>query len=138
MKISNFFKNTEAHKFIRTEMEYAQTLLNELKFMNFNFIYIRAKENIKSKYIAIWLSQILSIFYTKTQALQSITTNIKSVILTLRHIDTNELFKLIFKAFLNIDITVTTPKTSVIDISLKGTIKTNFITFISPSTAPGK
>ncbi|WP_210361657.1 DUF735 family protein [Borreliella valaisiana] len=81
-------------------MEYAQTLLNELKFMNFNFIYIRAKENIKSKYIAIWLSQILSIFYAKTQALQSITTNIKSVILALRHIGTNELFRLIFKAYI--------------------------------------
>nr|AAU86132.1 hypothetical protein BGP281 [Borreliella bavariensis PBi] len=32
----------------------------------------------------------------------------------------------------------TTPEPSVIDISLKRTIKTNFTTFISPSTAKGK
>ncbi|WP_425337204.1 DUF735 family protein [Borreliella tanukii] len=138
MKIPNFLKNTEVHKFIRTEMEYAQTLLNELKFMNSNFISINAKENIKSRYIAIWLSQVLSIFYAKTQTLQSITTNINSVIFALRHIGTDESFRLIFKAFLNVDITVNTPEAGVIDISLKGTIKTNFITFISPSTAKGK
>ncbi|WP_418885632.1 DUF735 family protein [Borreliella tanukii] len=138
MKIPNFLKNTEVHKFIRTEMEYAQTLLNELKFMNSNFISIDAKENVKSRYIAIWLSQVLSIFYAKTQTLQSITTNINSVIFALRHIGTDESFRLIFKTFLNVDITVTTPEAGVIDISLKGTIKTNFITFISPSTAKGK
>ncbi|WP_421136299.1 DUF735 family protein (plasmid) [Borreliella yangtzensis] len=138
MKIPNFFNNTELHKFISTETEYAQTLLNELKFLNSNFISIDAKENIKSRYIAIWLSQVLSIFYAKTQTLQSITTNINSVIFALRHIGTDESFRLIFKAFLNVDVTVTTPETGVIDISLKGVIRTNFITFISPSTAPGK
>ncbi|WP_273701350.1 DUF735 family protein, partial [Borreliella americana] len=29
MKIPNFFKDTEIHKFILTETEYAQKLLNE-------------------------------------------------------------------------------------------------------------
>ncbi len=36
------------------------------------------------------------------------------------------------------DVSVTTPETGVIDISLQGAIKTNFATFISPSTAKGK
>ncbi|WP_418455534.1 DUF735 family protein (plasmid) [Borreliella californiensis] len=134
MKIPNFFKNTEIHKFILTETEYAQTLLNELKFLNSNFISINAKENVKSRYIAIWISQVLSIFYAKTQTLQSITSNINSVVFALRHIGTDESFRLIFKAFLNVDIEVTTPEAGVIDISLKGAIKTNFTTFISPST----
>ncbi|WP_151060859.1 MULTISPECIES: DUF735 family protein [Borreliella] len=138
MKIPNFLKDTQVHKFILTETEYAQQLLNELKFMNSNFISIDAKENIKSRYIAIWLSQVLSIFYAQNQTLQRITTNINSVIFALRHIGTDESFRLIFKAFLNVDVTVTTPEAGVINISLKGTIKTNFITFISPSTAPGK
>ncbi|MCD2378170.1 DUF735 family protein, partial [Borreliella burgdorferi] len=40
MKIPNLFKNTEIHKFIRTETEYAQALLNELKSLNSNFISI--------------------------------------------------------------------------------------------------
>ncbi len=39
---------------------------------------------------------------------------------------------------MNVDILVTTPQAGVIDISLKGAIKTNFTTFISPSTAKGK
>ncbi|WP_215540984.1 DUF735 family protein [Borreliella bavariensis] len=134
MKIPNFLKNTEVQKFIRTEAECAQKLLNELKALNFNFISIDAKENIKSRYIAIWLSQVLSIFYAKTQTLQSITSNINSVIFALRHIGTDESFRLIFKAFLNVDILVTTPEAGVIDISLKGAIKTNFTTFITPST----
>ncbi len=134
MKIPNFLKNTEVQKFIRTEAEYAQKLLNELKALNSNFISIDAKENIKSRYIAIWLSQVLSIFYAKTQTLQSITSNINSVIFALRHIGTDESFRLIVKAFLNVDILVTTPEPGVIDISLKGAIKTNFTTFITPST----
>ncbi|WP_420025160.1 DUF735 family protein (plasmid) [Borreliella yangtzensis] len=138
MKIPNFLKDTQVHKFILTETEYAQQLLNELKFMNSNFISIDAKENIKSRYIAIWLSQVLSIFYAQNQPLQRITTNINSVIFALRHIGTDESFRLIFKAFLNVDVTVTTPEAGVINISLKGTIRTNFITFISPSTAPEK
>lgn len=138
MKIPNFLKNTEIQKFILTETEYAQKLLNELKALNSNFISINAKENIKSRYIAIWISQVLSIFYAKTQTLQSITSNINSVIFALRHIGTDESFRLIFKAFLNVDISVTTPEAGVIDISLKGAIKTNFTTFISPSTAKGK
>lgn len=46
---------------------------------------------------------------------------------------------MIFKAFLNVDITViTTSEAGVIDISLKGAIKTNFATFISPSVKKGK
>ncbi len=134
MKIPKFLKDTEIQKFIRTEIEYAQKLLNELKALNSNFISIDAKENIKSRYIAIWISQVLSIFYAKTQTLQSITSNINSVIFALRHIGTDESFRLIFKAFLNVDISVTTPEAGVINISLKGTIKTNFTTFISPST----
>ncbi|WP_215539978.1 DUF735 family protein [Borreliella bavariensis] len=134
MKIPNFLKNTEVQKFIRTEAGYAQKLLNELKALNSNFISIDAKENIKSRYIAIWLSQVLSIFYAKTQTLQSITSNINSMIFALRHIGTDESFRLIFKAFLNVDILVTTPEAGVIDISLKGVIKTNFTTFITPST----
>ncbi|AZA27396.1 MULTISPECIES: DUF735 family protein [Borreliella] len=134
MKIPKFLKDTEIQKFIRTEIEYAQKLLNELKVLNSNFISIDAKENIKSRYIAIWTSQVLSIFYAKTQTLQSITSNINSVIFALRHIGTDESFRLIFKAFLNVDISVTTPEAGVINISLKGTIKTNFTTFISPST----
>ncbi|WP_215536464.1 DUF735 family protein [Borreliella bavariensis] len=134
MKIPNFLKNTEVQKFIRIEAEYAQKLLNELKALNSNFISIDAKENIKSRYIAIWLSQVLSIFYAKTQTLQSITSNINSVIFALRHIGTDGSFRLIFKAFLNVDILVTTPEAGVIDISLKGAIKTNFTTFITPST----
>ncbi|WP_210366387.1 DUF735 family protein [Borreliella garinii] len=134
MKIPKFLKDTEIQKFIRTEIEYAQKLLNELKVLNSNFISIDAKENIKSRYIAIWISQVLSIFYAKTQTLQSITGNINSVIFALRHIGTDESFRLIFKAFLNVDISVTTPEAGVINISLKGTIKTNFTTFISPST----
>ncbi len=138
MKIPNLFKNTEIHKFIRTETEYAQTLLNELKSLNSNFISINVIENIKSRYIAIWISQVLSIFYAKTQTLQSITSNINSVIFALRHIGTDESFRLIFKTFLNVDIEVTTPEAGVIDISLKGVIKTNFTTFISPSTKKGK
>ncbi|ACN93306.1 conserved hypothetical protein (plasmid) [Borreliella finlandensis] len=138
MEIPNFFKGTEIHKFILTETEYAQKLLNELKSLNSNFISIDVKENIKSRYIAIWLSQVLSIFYAQTQTLQSITNNINSVIFALRHIGTDESFRLIFKAFLNVDILVTTPQAGVIDISLKGVIKTNFTTFISPSTAKGK
>ncbi len=36
------------------------------------------------------------------------------------------------------DILVTTPEAGIIDISLKGVIKTNFTTFISPSTKKGK
>ncbi|WP_418909450.1 DUF735 family protein (plasmid) [Borreliella sinica] len=138
MKIPNFLKDTEIQKFLRTETEYAQQLLNELRFLNSNLITIDAKENIKSRYVAIWISQVLSIFYAKTQTLQSITSNINSVIFALRHIGTDESFRLIFKAFLNVDITVTTPETGVIDIALKGAIKTNFITFISPSTAKEK
>ncbi|MCD2379800.1 DUF735 family protein [Borreliella burgdorferi] len=138
MKIPNLFKNTEIHKFIRTETEYAQALLNELKSLNSNFISINVIENIKSRYIAIWISQVLSIFYAKTQTLQSITSNINSVIFALRQIGTDESLKMIFKAFLNVDIEVTTPQAGVIDISLKGAIKTNFTTFISPSTAKGK
>ncbi|WP_418456930.1 DUF735 family protein [Borreliella kurtenbachii] len=138
MKISNLFNGTEIHKFIRTETEYAQALLNELKTLNSNFISINAIENIKSRYIAIWISQVLSIFYAKTQTLQSITSNINSVIFALRHIGTDESFRLIFKTFLNVDIEVTTPEAGVIDISLKGVIKTNFTTFISPSTKKGK
>ncbi|EEH00280.1 conserved hypothetical protein (plasmid) [Borreliella finlandensis] len=138
MEIPNFFKGTEIHKFILTETEYAQKLLNELKSLNSNFISIDVKENIKSRYIAIWLSQVLSIFYAQTQTLQSITNNINSVIFALRHIGTDESFRLIFKAFLTVDILVTTPQAGVIDISLKGVIKTNFTTFISPSTAKGK
>ncbi|XOU12958.1 DUF735 family protein (plasmid) [Borreliella americana] len=138
MKIPNFLKNTQVHKFINTETKYAQKLLNELKFINSNFISIDSKKNIKSRYIAIWLSQVLSIFYSQTQTLQSITSNINSVIFALRHIGTDESFRLIFKAFLNVDILVTTPQAGVIDISLKGAIKTNFTTFISPSTAKGK
>uniref|UniRef100_UPI00359C964A DUF735 family protein n=5 Tax=Borreliella TaxID=64895 RepID=UPI00359C964A len=138
MKIPKFLKDTEIQKFIRTEIEYAQKLLNELKALNSNFISIDAKENIKSRYIAIWLSQVLSIFYAKTQTLKSITSNINSVIFALRHIGTDESFRLIFKAFLNVDVSVTTPETGVIDISLQGAIKTNFATFISPSTAKGK
>ncbi|APQ15711.1 hypothetical protein BLA33_05070 (plasmid) [Borreliella garinii] len=134
MKIPKFLKDTEIQKFIRTEIEYAQKLLNELKALNSNFISIDAKENIKSRYIAIWISQVLSIFYAKTQTLQSITSNINSVIFALRHIGTDESFRLIFKAFLNVDISVTTPEAGVINISLKGAIKTNFTTFISPST----
>ncbi|WP_215536160.1 DUF735 family protein [Borreliella bavariensis] len=134
MKIPKFLKDTEIQKFIRTEIEYAQKLLNELKALNSNFISIDAKENIKSRYIAIWISQVLSIFYAKTQTLQSITSNINSVIFALRHIGTDESFRLIFKAFLNVDISVTTPEPGVIDISLKGAIKTNFTTFITPST----
>ncbi|KEO61934.1 DUF735 family protein [Borreliella garinii] len=134
MKIPKFLRDTEIQKFIRTEIEYAQKLLNELKALNSNFISIDAKENIKSRYIAIWISQVLSIFYAKTQTLQSITSNINSVIFALRHIGTNESFRLIFKAFLNVDISVTTPEAGVINISLKGAIKTNFTTFISPST----
>ncbi|WP_233709520.1 DUF735 family protein, partial [Borreliella bavariensis] len=39
---------------------------------------------------------------------------------------------------IHVDISVTTPEAGVIDISLKGAIKTNFTTFISPSTAKGK
>ncbi len=104
MKIPNLFKNTEIHKFIRTETEYAQALLNELKSLNSNFISINVIENIKSRYIAIWISQVLSIFYAKTQTLQSITSNINSVIFALRHIGTDESFRLIFKTFLNVDI----------------------------------
>ncbi|WP_418457496.1 DUF735 family protein [Borreliella andersonii] len=138
MKIPNFFKNTEIHKFILTETEYAQKLLNELKSLNSNFISIDAKENIKSKYIAICISQVLSIFYAQTQTLKSITSNINSVIFALRHIGTDESFRLIFKVFLNVDIAVTTPQAGVIDISLKGAIKTNFTTFISSRTAKGK
>ncbi|ACO37961.1 conserved hypothetical protein (plasmid) [Borreliella burgdorferi Bol26] len=138
MKIPNLFKNTEIHKFIRTETEYAQALLNELKSLNSNFISINVIENIKSRYIAIWISQVLSIFYAKTQTLQSITSNINSVIFALRHIGTDESFRLIFKTFLNVDIEVTTPEAGIIDISLKGVIKTNFTTFISPSTKKGK
>ncbi|WP_424632745.1 DUF735 family protein [Borreliella lusitaniae] len=138
MKIPKFLKDTEIHKFIHTETEYAQKLLNELKLINSSFISIDAKENIKSRYIAIWISQILSIFYAKTQTLKSITNNINSVIFALRHIGTDESFRLIFKTFLNVDILVTTPEAGVIDISLKGTIKTNFTTFISPSIAKGK
>ncbi len=138
MKIPNLFNGTEIHKFIRTEIEYAQALLNELKTLNSNFISINAIENIKSRYIAIWISQVLSIFYAKTQTLQSITSNINSVIFALRHIGTDESFRLIFKTFLNVDIEVTTPEAGVIDISLKGVIKTNFTTFISPSTKKGK
>ncbi|PRR53050.1 hypothetical protein CV661_05800 [Borreliella burgdorferi] len=138
MKIPNLFNGTEVHKFIRTETEYAQALLNELKSLNSNFISINVIENIKSRYIAIWISQVLSIFYAKTQTLQSITSNINSVIFALRHIGTDESFRLIFKTFLNVDIEVTTPEAGVIDISLKGVIKTNFTTFISPSTKKGK
>ncbi len=138
MKIPNFLKNTEIHKFILTEIEYAQKLLNELKFINSNFISINVKKNIKSRYIAIWISQVLSIFYSKTQTLESITSNINSVIFALRQIGTDESLKMIFKAFLNVDILVTTPQAGVIDISLKGAIKPNFTTFISPSTAKGK
>ncbi|MCD2322392.1 DUF735 family protein, partial [Borreliella burgdorferi] len=78
---------------------------------------INVIENIKSRYIAIWISQVLSIFYAKTQTLQSITSNINSVIFALRHIGTDESFRLIFKAFLNVDIEVTTPEAGVIDIS---------------------
>ncbi|WP_210753363.1 DUF735 family protein [Borreliella valaisiana] len=134
MKIPKFLKDTEIQKFIRTEIKYAQKLLNELKALNSNFISIDAKENIKSRYIAIWISQVLSIFYAKTQTLQSITSNINSVIFALRHIGTDESFRLIFKAFLNVDVLITTPDAGIIDISLKGAIKTNFTTFISPST----
>ncbi|MCD2309600.1 DUF735 family protein, partial [Borreliella burgdorferi] len=42
MKIPNLFNGTEIHKFIRTEIEYAQALLNELKTLNSNFISINA------------------------------------------------------------------------------------------------
>ncbi|WP_210371968.1 DUF735 family protein, partial [Borreliella garinii] len=129
----NFLQDTQVHKLLITETEYAQQLLNELKFLNSNFISIDAKENVKSRYIAIWISQVLSIFYAQTQNLQRIKSNINSVIFALRHIGTDESFRLIFKAFLNVDISVTTPEAGVIDISLKGAIKTNFITFISPS-----
>ncbi|WP_418905223.1 DUF735 family protein (plasmid) [Borreliella finlandensis] len=138
MKIPIFFKDTEIHKFILTENEYAQKLLNELKALNSNFISIDAKENIKSRYIAIWISQVLSIFYAQTQTLKSITSNINGVIFALRHIGTDESFRLIFKAFLNVDIAVTTPQAGVINISLKGAIRTNFTTFISSNTAKGK
>ncbi len=62
-------------------------------------------------------------FYAKTQTLQSITSNINSVIFALRHIGTDESFRLIFKAFLNVDILITTTEAGVIDISLKGAIK---------------
>ncbi len=106
----------------------------------FGFVFnnILIKENIKSRYIAIWISQVLSIFYAKTRTLKSITSNINSVIFTLRHIDTDESFRLIFKAFSNVDIIVTTPEAGIIDISLKGAIKTNFTTFISPRVEKGK
>nr|AAU86133.1 hypothetical protein BGP282 [Borreliella bavariensis PBi] len=104
MKIPKFLKDTEIQKFIRTEIKYAQKLLNELKALNSNFISIDAKENIKSRYIAIWISQVLSIFYAKTQTLQSIRSNINSVIFALRHIGTDELFRLIFKSFVNVHI----------------------------------
>ncbi|WP_210379816.1 DUF735 family protein [Borreliella garinii] len=134
MEIPNFLQDTQIYKLLIKETEYTQKLLNELKVLNSNFISIDAKENIKSRYIAIWISQVLSIFYAKTQTLQSITSNINSVIFALRHIGTDESFRLIFKAFLNVDISVTTPEAGVINISLKGTIKTNFTTFISPST----
>lgn len=127
MKIPIFFKDTEIHKFILTENEYAQKLLNELKALNSNFISIDAKENIKSRYIAIWISQVLSIFYAQTQTLKSITSNINGVIFALRHIGTDESFRLIFKAFLNVDIAVTTPQAGVINISLKGAIRTNLL-----------
>ncbi|ACN93405.1 conserved hypothetical protein (plasmid) [Borreliella finlandensis] len=40
----NFSKDTEIHKFILTETEYAQKLLNELKSPNSNFISVDAKK----------------------------------------------------------------------------------------------
>ncbi|WP_268827814.1 DUF735 family protein [Borreliella garinii] len=105
MEIPNFLQDTQIYKLLIKETEYTQKLLNGIKALNSNFISIDAKENIKSRYIAIWISQVLSIFYAKTQTLKSVTSNINSVIFALRHIDTDESFRLIFKAFLNVDIT---------------------------------
>ncbi len=65
MKIPNFLQDTQVHKLLITETEYAQKLLNKIKALNSNFISIDTKENIKSRYIAIWISQVLSIFMQK-------------------------------------------------------------------------
>ncbi len=99
MKIPNFLQDIQVHKLLIKETEYAQKLLNEIKALHSNFISIDVKENIKSRYIAIWTSQVLLIFYAKTQTLKIITNTINSVIFALRHIDTDESFRLIFKAF---------------------------------------
>ncbi|MDO7272883.1 DUF735 family protein [Borreliella burgdorferi] len=63
IEMPNLFKGAKIHKFILIENKYAQKLLNELKFINSSFISINAKENIKSRYIAIWISQVLSILF---------------------------------------------------------------------------
>ncbi|ETZ17714.1 hypothetical protein BDCR2A_01354 [Borrelia duttonii CR2A] len=135
--IPNFLKNTEIAKLIQTETNYANVLLSELKSLNSNFTSINATKHCSSRFIAVWLSQLFRIFYAESQPLASLTSNIDSVLFALRHIGTDESFIRLFKAFLHVDIEITTPQAGVIKIKLLGTVKTNFTAFITPSTPKG-
>ncbi|AHH03886.1 MULTISPECIES: DUF735 family protein [Borrelia] len=137
MQIPIHLQDTGVEKFIQNELEYANTMYLELKSLNSNFTSITATRHCSSRFIAIWLSNLFRIFYSESQPLESLVANIDSVLFALRHIGTDESFIRLFKAFLNVDIEVTTPQAGVINIKLLNRIKTNFISFISPSTVKG-
>ncbi|WP_445436335.1 DUF735 family protein [Candidatus Borreliella tachyglossi] len=137
MMLPNFLRNTQVEKFIQNELHYAHTILSELKELNSNFIDFDAKEHVNSRFIAFKLSIIFRIFYSRSQTLASLTNNINSVIFAKRHIGTDESFVRLFKAFLNVDVQVSTESAGVISIKLKGSMTTNFITYVSPSTPRG-
>ncbi|AYE37090.1 hypothetical protein DB313_06195 (plasmid) [Borrelia turcica IST7] len=137
MMIPTFLRNTEVEKFIENEIAFASQILTELRELNSNFIDINTT-HINSRFVAIWLSVIFKIFYSRMQTTVSLAYNIGSVIFATKHIGTDESFVKLFKAFLNVDIAVTTPQAGVINIKLLSGIKTNFIAYISPSTKRGK
>ncbi|ACN93411.1 conserved hypothetical protein (plasmid) [Borreliella finlandensis] len=66
MKISNFFKDTQVHKFMITENEYTQKLLNELKFINSNFISVDAKKYKIKIYCYIDISSLIDFLRTNS------------------------------------------------------------------------
>ncbi|UPA18499.1 DUF735 family protein (plasmid) [Borrelia puertoricensis] len=137
MSIPGFLHKTQIEKFIRSELDYANKILAEIKSLNSNFSGIIASNYLSSHFIAVWLSNVFKTFHYKSRPLKELASNIDSVIFALRHIGTDESFIRLFKAFLNVDIEITTPEAGVISIKLLGSIKTNFISYITPSTAVG-
>lgn len=132
--IPNFVKETEVEKLIKTELYFAYQFLKEIRSLNDNFDTISKNDlkqlELKSKYIAMWLSDFLGIFYTKTQTPKSLSNNITGILYALRHIGTDESFILLFKIFLNVDIEVKAPDPGVIELNLQGEIKTNIAKYI--------
>lgn len=133
------YKYTQVEDFIRAKVEFAFLIYKEFnKFVgSLNVEEVADVRQITSKYISMWLSDMLGILYSRGQTLEDLNKNLYNVLHALKYIGTEESLILMFKIFLNTDVEVTAPEAGLVQIKLLGQVRTTIYKYIVPSRIGG-